>query len=175
MQFSSSHTLCVDKHYCKVFLHNKKKLKVKIYEAFLLLTNSPLLFDTIMGLAYLGLSSAQGSPPLTEEDVMKRLAASLVAQKLIGTTREYAMLFLILMAVMSTGSAEVIAIASIVIYEVYQVYICLFKPDLREGQCILCLKYLRKQKKRDDTIVRSSTSIVKPHFTCETHKDYKEY
>ena len=99
-----------------------------------------------MGLAYLGLSSAQGAPMLTDEDVSKGLAAPLVAQKLLGTTGEYAMLFLILMAVMSTGSAEVIAVASIVIYDVYQAYICPFKPDLKEGQCILCGKYLRHKK-----------------------------
>ena len=74
-----------------------------------------------MGLAYLGLSSAQGAPMLTDEDVSKGLAAPLVAQKLLGTTGEYAMLFLILMAVMSTGSAEVIAVASIIIYDIYQV------------------------------------------------------
>jgi len=147
-----------------------------------------------MGLAYLGLSSAQGAPLLTEEDVMKGLAAPLVAQKLLGTTGEYAMLFLILMAVMSTGSAEVIAVSSIVIYDVYQAYICPFNPDLKDGQCILCSKYLRKQKGDEDatlcdckstakcescasdTIARAkSTSTVKPHYTCETHKDYKEY
>ena len=74
------------------------------------------------------------------------LAAPLVAQKLLGTTGEYAILFLILMAVMSTGSAEVIAVASILIYDVYQAYICPFKPDLRDGQCILCSKYMRKPK-----------------------------
>merc|ERR1719266_1714234 len=104
------------------------------------------------------------------------------------------MLFLILMAVMSTGSAEVIAVASIVIYDVYQAYICPFKPDLKEGQCILCSKYLRKQGNEDnrslcecvsaekcegclnDNIARAkSTSVVKPHYTCETHKDYKEH
>jgi len=154
----------------------------------------PFTLATTMGLAYLGLSSAQGYPLLTDEDVMKGLAAPLVAQKLLGTTGEYAMLFLILMAVMSTGSAEVIAVASIVIYDVYQAYICPFKPDLKDGQCILCSKYLRKQKGDEDaelcdctscakceaciqdTIVRAkSTSTVKPHYTCETHKDYKEY
>merc|ERR1719318_2113856 len=125
---------------------------------------------------------------------MKGLAAPLVAQKLLGTTGEYAMLFLILMAVMSTGSAEVIAVSSIVIYDVYQAYICPFKPDLKDGQCILCSKYLRKQKGDEDaelcdckstakceacasdTIARAkSTSIVKPHYTCCTHKEYKEY
>jgi len=154
----------------------------------------PFTLATTMGLAYLGLSSAQGSPLLTDEDVMKGLAAPLVAQKLLGTTGEYAMLFLILMAVMSTGSAEVIAVASIVIYDVYQAYICPFKPDLKDGQCILCSKYLRKQKGDEDaklcdcvstancdacafdTITRAkSTSMIKPHYTCEIHKDYKEY
>merc|ERR1712106_56893 len=154
----------------------------------------PFTLATTMGLAYLGLSSAQGSPLLTEEDVMKGLAAPLVAQKLLGTTGEYAMLFLILMAVMSTGSAEVIAVSSIVIYDVYQAYICPFNPNLKDGQCILCSKYLRKQKgdedatlcdcrstakcegcARDDITRAKSTSTVKPHYTCETHKDYKEY
>merc|ERR1719468_685039 len=127
---------------------------------------------------------------------MKGLAAPLVAQKLLGTTGEYAMLFLILMAVMSTGSAEVIAVASIVIYDVYQAYICPFKPDLKEGQCILCGKYLRHKKVgmvddvslcdcvsadkcegcKQDTIVRAqSNAIVKPHYTCPIHKDFKEY
>merc|ERR1719264_599983 len=98
----------------------------------------PFTLATTMGLAYLGLSSAQGAPMLTDEDVSKGLAAPLVAQKLLGTTGEYAMLFLILMAVMSTGSAEVIAVASILIYDVYQAYICPFKKDLKDGQCILC-------------------------------------
>merc|ERR1719369_1823829 len=96
-----------------------------------------------MGLAYLGMSSAQGAPLLTDADISKGLAAPLVAQKLLGETGEYAMLFLILMAVMSTGSAEVIAVASIIIYDVYQAYIEPFRPELKEGQCILCMKYLR--------------------------------
>ena len=64
----------------------------------------PFTLATTMGLAYLGLSSAQGAPMLTDEDVAKGLAAPLVAQKLLGSTGEYAVLFLILMAVMSTGS-----------------------------------------------------------------------
>jgi len=161
----------------------------------------PFTLATTMGLAYLGLSSAQGAPMLTDEDVAKGLAAPLVAQKLLGTTGEYAMLFLILMAVMSTGSAEVIAVASIVIYDVYQAYICPFRPDLKEGQCILCGKYLRHKKvaqgqetgngdeslcdcvsadkcegcKQDSIIRAESKTVVKPHYTCAIHKDYKEY
>merc|ERR1719430_2451235 len=104
------------------------------------------------------------------------------------------MLFLILMAVMSTGSAEVIAVASIIIYDVYQAYICPYKPDLKDGQCILCGLYLRTQKgvegaelctcksadkcgdcKKDNDARAKATGLVKPHYTCGTHGDYKAY
>ena len=94
-----------------------------------------------MGLAYLGMSSAQGAPLLTDADISKGLAAPLVAQKLLGETGEYAMLFLILMAVMSTGSAEVIAVASIIIYDVYQVsdtiylFINIDMPKVQKNGC----------------------------------------
>merc|ERR1712037_810900 len=154
----------------------------------------PFGLATTMGLAYLGLSSAQGAPLLSEEDIMKGLAAPLVAQKLLGPVGEYSMLFLILMAVMSTGSAEIIAVASIVIYDVYQTYICPFRRDHQDGQCILCGRFLRQQKGdeatevcscpsaesceacKEDTIARAqSKDVVKPHFTCEAHGAFKEY
>merc|ERR1712107_676666 len=101
---------------------------------------------------------------------------------------------LILMAVMSTGSAEIIAVASIVIYDVYQTYICPFRRDHKDGQCILCGRYLRQQKGEDvtevcscpsaegceacneDTLARAETlNVVKPHYTCQAHGAYKEY
>ena len=127
------------------------------------------------------------------------LAAPLVAQRLLGASGEYAMLFLILMAVMSTGSAEVIALASIIIYDIYQAYIKPFRTDLKRGQCIICGRYMHKAPAKqsrqqadnelcscpsahsclgchEDTLARAkSKSLVKPHFTCPVHKDFKEY
>merc|ERR1712038_1767137 len=103
----------------------------------------PFSLATTMGLAYLGLSSAQGAPLLTDQDISAGLTAPLVAQKLLGSTGEYAVLFLILMAIMSTGSAEVIAVASIIIYDVYQAYICPFRPNMIHGQCMICGKFMR--------------------------------
>jgi Na+/proline symporter len=154
----------------------------------------PFTLATTMGLAYLGLSSAQGAPMLSDEDVARGLAAPLVAQKLLGATGEYSMLFLILMAVMSTGSAEVIAVSSIIIYDVYQAYLCPFRPDIKSGECVLCGKPLRGIGKPYDTDLCSCKSatncheckidtkarancnrIVKPHYSCPTHGEYKEY
>merc|ERR1719376_1378361 len=114
---------------------------------------------------------------------------------LLGPVGEYSMLFLILMAVMSTGSAEIIAVASIVIYDVYQTYICPFRRDHKDGQCVLCGRFLRQQKEdegqtevcscpiaesceacKEDTLARAqSKNVVKPHYTCEAHGAYKEY
>ena len=122
-----------------------------------------------------------------------------MAQKLLGTTGEYAILFLILMAVMSTGSAEVIAVASIVIYDVYQAYICPFRPGLKPGECILCGRNYRGGERKgeregegeapcdcvsadncegcrlDSSARQESRSVVRPHYTCPVHREYKEY
>ena len=51
------------------------------------------------------------------------LVAPLVAQKLMGLSGEILMLLLLLMAVTSTGSAEVIAVTSILVYDIYQLYL----------------------------------------------------
>merc|ERR1711962_386600 len=155
----------------------------------------PFSLATTMGLAYLGMSSAQGAPLLSEADISKGLAAPLVAQKLLGSTGEYAMLFLILMAVMSTGSAEVIAVASIIIYDIYQAYIEPFRKDLKSGHCIICARPTkaaysndpnaeicscpsanRCQGCKEDNLRRAKhEGLVKPHFECAIHKDYKSY
>jgi len=115
-----------------------------------------------------------------------------VAQVLLGRTGEYALLFLILMAVMSTGSAEIIAVASIVIYDVYQMYLKPFRPDLAHGECILCGHKVRPTADdpkrctcpsmqrcaacRSDDVERAKVEgLVKPYFTCTVHGKYREY
>lgn len=90
------------------------------------------------------------------------LAAPLVAQKLLGSTGEYAMLFLILMAVMSTGSAEVIAVASILIYDVYQAYVQPFRPNLKDDECIICGKPVKAKQAGVETCVCPSASRCEP-------------
>lgn len=58
------------------------------------------------------------------------LVPPFVAQRLLGTTGEYVILLLIVMAVMSTGSAEIIAVASLIIYDIYKLYINPFRLDV---------------------------------------------
>jgi len=49
--------------------------------------------------------------------------APVVGQTLMGETGEVMVALMILMAVTSTGSAEVIAVTSILVYDIYQVYL----------------------------------------------------
>ena len=72
------------------------------------------------------------------------------------------MLFLILMAVMSTGSAEVIAVASIIIYDVYQAYVQPFRPDLKQDECIICGKPVKAKAAGTETCTCPSANKCEP-------------
>ena len=51
------------------------------------------------------------------------LVPPVVAQKLMGDSGDILILVMILMAVTSTGSAEVVAVTSILVYDIYQLYL----------------------------------------------------
>ncbi len=61
--------------------------------------------------------------PLIIVDVVSGLVVPIVAQRLMGKTGEVLVVILLLMAVTSTGSAEIIAVTSILVYDVYQLYL----------------------------------------------------
>ncbi|KAK2149320.1 hypothetical protein LSH36_455g04022 [Paralvinella palmiformis] len=65
-----------------------------------------------MGLAYIALGAQQGHPLLTDIEIDKGLVAPVVAQKLMGSSGEILILVMILMAVTSTGSSEIMAVTS---------------------------------------------------------------
>ena len=55
--------------------------------------------------------------------VVTGLVAPVVGQTLMGDTGEVMVALMVMMAVTSTGSAEVIAVTSILVYDIYQVYL----------------------------------------------------
>ncbi|XP_013388210.1 urea-proton symporter DUR3 [Lingula anatina] len=147
----------------------------------------PLTMATTMGLAYLALAAESGQTMLSPTEVDKGLVPPLVAQKLLGTSGEYIILLLILMAVMSTGSAEVIAVASLIIYDIYKTYINPFRKNLPAENCMLCGKHrinecscipvnLCKICQQDALAARSKHELgVKPYNKCPVHGMYREY
>ena len=153
---------------------------------------------TTVGLAYIGFSSIQDAQILTNEQITQGLVLPVVAFEMLGTAGTYLMMALILLAVMSTGSGQVIAIASITVYDIYQPYIQPYVQNLPKGVCQLCLKGFSEHTSeifkgeicdcgsmrrcidcnQDDKLRQKALEngeLVPPHYSCENHKDYRVY
>ncbi|XP_060592204.1 uncharacterized protein LOC132746937 [Ruditapes philippinarum] len=152
----------------------------------------PFALATTMGLAYTALGAQQGQPLLNETDVNAGLVLPVVAQRMFGKAGEMMVIVMVLMAVVSTGSAEVIAATSIVVYDIFQTYLKPYRKVLDSNKCILCEKE-RGQNAcprskctcesmaecadcRTDNKTRSESSRVPPPmYTCRVHGTYREY
>ncbi|XP_077869945.1 uncharacterized protein LOC100367180 [Saccoglossus kowalevskii] len=152
----------------------------------------PFTFATTMGLAYVALSTANGEELLTEREINEGLVPPTVAYTLMGKVGAILMTLMILMAVTSTGSAEVIAVASILVYDLYQIHWRPYRAVDDTRSCLLCGKhrdradnidnqcecYSMSQCKRcwiDDSDRASSKAAVLPTFKCPMHGPYRTY
>ena len=153
---------------------------------------------TTVGLSFIGLNTIQDAPILTNLQINQGLVLPVVAFEVLGTAGTYLMLALILLAVMSTGSGQVIAIASITVYDIYQPYIQPYVENLPKGICQLCMKAFTEHTSEvfkgeicdcgsmrrcidcihDDKARHKALEagdLVPPHYTCENHKDFRVY
>ena len=78
----------------------------------------------------------------------------------MGTQGEIIILVMIIMAVTSTGSAEVIAVTSILVYDVYQLYLKVsggitFFPE------ILCLRSAEENSKLNGVFIAAGVCCIK--------------
>ncbi|XP_012936448.1 uncharacterized protein LOC106011420 [Aplysia californica] len=72
-----------------------------------------------------------------------------MAQSEMGLAGSYMVLTMLIMAVMSSGSGEVMAISSIIVYDIYQTHIRPFKRTYGTGHCILCGEVKAKELNSD--------------------------
>ena len=79
---------------------------------------------------------------LTDDDVERGLAAPLVVETLLGSAGVTAFITVILVSVMATGSAEVMSISSIVVYDIFQAYVVPFRENHDIRRCILCNRHV---------------------------------
>lgn len=90
----------------------------------------PFGFSTTLGLAAVALTDNPRFPTYpnipTSEDITAGLAAAYAASALLGQSGAVALLIVLFMAVTSCASAELIAVASLLTFDVYKTYI---KPD----------------------------------------------
>ncbi|KAG1693505.1 Urea-proton symporter DUR3 [Nymphon striatum] len=124
----------------------------------------PFMFATTMGLTYIALSIIHGEPLLTPNEVEQGLVPAAVADKIMGKAGTILMLLMILVAVTSTGSAEVIAVTSLLVYDVYQIYLKPFRSTTDSNSCILCGKGRgRMANPRDKCVCESMTFCKQCH------------
>ncbi|KAK2463981.1 hypothetical protein APHAL10511_004032 [Amanita phalloides] len=93
----------------------------------------PFTFATTLGLAAVALRGDPAMKPLTAADVSAGLPAAAAASALLGKSGAAAILILLFLAVTSACSAELIAVSSLLTYDVYITYI---NPDATEEQTL---------------------------------------
>ena len=93
----------------------------------------PFTFATTLGLAAVALRGDPSMKPLSPADVSAGLPAAAAASALLGKSGAAALLILLFLAVTSATSAELIAVSSILTYDVYKRYI---NPRATEEQIL---------------------------------------
>ncbi|XP_070198051.1 uncharacterized protein [Littorina saxatilis] len=110
----------------------------------------PNVMAVTTGMAYLALSSENGTHLLMPGEIDEGLVTPLIAEKVLGSAGGILILTMGAMALMSTGSGEVMALSSIIVYDIYQTYIRPFRKNLQSVHCVLCGKtkkcLVRKQR-----------------------------
>ncbi|XP_052076798.1 uncharacterized protein LOC127714803 [Mytilus californianus] len=161
----------------------------------------PSTMATTTGMAYIALSAENGTHYLSAGQIDEGLVTPLIAEKVLGSSGGILILTMGAMALMSTGSGEVMAISSIIVYDIYQTYIRPFRKDLKRTDCVLCGK-LKKQtvaatyaNDQDREILCHCRSVnkchnclediqrrhrpnlfgIKPPYMCPIHGQYRQY
>ncbi|KAJ3000704.1 hypothetical protein NUW54_g6748 [Trametes sanguinea] len=93
----------------------------------------PFMFSTTLGLSAVALRGDPAMRTLTPADVSAGLPASAAAAALLGKSGAAALLIVLFLAVTSATSAELIAVSSILTYDVYKKY---FNPKATEAQIL---------------------------------------
>jgi urea-proton symporter len=99
----------------------------------------PFGFATTMGLSAVALRGDPAMAVLTPAQVSAGLPAPAAAAALLGQSGAAAMLILLFLAVTSATSAELIAVSSILTYDVYKRYI---NPHATEAQILRVSHYM---------------------------------
>ena len=95
------------------------------------------MFSTTLGLAAVALRGDPKMRPLSAADVSAGLAAPSAAAALLGKSGAAAVLIILFLAVTSATSAELIAVSSILTYDIYKVMTFCWRDALELMRCAL--------------------------------------
>ncbi|XP_052720836.1 uncharacterized protein LOC128192294 isoform X2 [Crassostrea angulata] len=140
-------------------------------------------------LTYASMAYENGTHFLSQNEIVNGFITPFVLEKIMGSTGAYLLITSITMALMSTGSGEVMAVSSIVVYDIYKVYINPFRRLLTPTSCILCgLQKVGGKHEvcscptsaecidcSKDMKRKSKTRDFAVQYTCPIHGDYRHY
>ncbi|KAK3610645.1 hypothetical protein CHS0354_028025 [Potamilus streckersoni] len=114
-------------------------------------------------------------------------------ESLLGTTGGYLLMTMLMMALMSTGSGEIMSVSSIIIYDFYKIYVNPFRKTKSPTCCILCGEEKVSDESQDSPICRCPTSencmscmedielldhgkaTLTLQYSCQVHGKYRHY
>ncbi|KAK3751241.1 hypothetical protein RRG08_023998 [Elysia crispata] len=162
----------------------------------------PSTIGTTLGLGYLAKTVGAGNDSLLElelADIDSGLVTVFMAQTEMGTVGSYLVLTMLMMAVMSSGSGEVMAVSSIIVYDIYQTHINPYskkKKSLPSGEqkqedVSICGQEVELRNSNDGQMIpatdcpkcfqdlerlMSEQGLNKQRvYRCEIHGDYRAY
>ncbi|VDI41963.1 Hypothetical predicted protein [Mytilus galloprovincialis] len=117
----------------------------------------PLTITITSSSVYMSMSYQNGTHLLSAFDVDSGFITPFVMESVMGKTGAYMLITMVTMALMSTGSGEVMAVSSIMVYDIYKVYISPYRRGIDITQCPLC----GKERKHTDDTRNSADQICK--------------
>ncbi|KAH3843782.1 uncharacterized protein LOC127878035 [Dreissena polymorpha] len=146
-------------------------------------------------MSYFSLSLPNSTHILSSQEIDSGYITPYVMSFLMGDTGAYLLLTMVMMALMSTGSGEVMAISSIIVYDIYKTYINPFRKLNSPSCCLLCgkEKQLIETTGSDSSMLCTCTSVIgcmaceedvaarekqgaeKVTYTCSIHGKYRKY
>ncbi|XP_076100868.1 uncharacterized protein LOC143070478 [Mytilus galloprovincialis] len=100
----------------------------------------PLTITITSTTVYMSMSFQNGTHLLSPLDIDSGYITPYVMESVMGKTGAYMLITMVTMALMSTGSGEVMAVSSIIVYDIYKVYINPYRKGIEITQCPLCGK-----------------------------------
>ncbi|CAC5420315.1 DUR3 [Mytilus coruscus] len=124
----------------------------------------PLTITITSTTVYMSMSYQNGTHLLSPLDIDSGYITPYVMEAVMGKTGAYMLITMVTMALMSTGSGEVMAVSSIIVYDIYKVYINPYRKGIYITQCPLC----GKEKTHTDNTANSDQICKCPSvFTCK--------
>nr|WGU51207.1 DUR3-like urea transporter subtype A2 [Theodoxus fluviatilis] len=135
----------------------------------------PTSIGTTSGLAYLALSASNYSYTIPTPSIDAGLVTPYIAEIALGKTGGLMVLTMLTMALMSSGSGEVMAISSVIVYDIYQTYIRPFRSHMSPDDCPLCGLKRRADGKGGDPDNSEECSCPKVYQCGDCQKDIRKY